>query len=271
MITSTSNRQVKNLIQLQKKAKARNEQDVFVVEGIRMYEEVPPGRLVQTFVSESFWRAQGAVFEKSGRQIPEILSDQVFTAVSDTKTPQGILCIVRQYHYSLEEVCAPAKNGGSQLLVVLENLQDPGNLGTIVRTAEGAGVTGILLSEGCVDICNPKVIRSTMGSIYRMPFCYVDRLSDTVRNLRKRGIRFYAAHLKGAVSYETQNYTQASGFLIGNESRGLSDDAAQAADVCVKIPMCGQVESLNAGVASAILMYEAVRQRKIENPIDKVR
>lgn len=262
MITSTSNQQVKNLIQLQKKTKARNDQDVFVVEGIKMYEEVPGDRLVQTFVSESFWRIHRAELEKSGKPDPVVFSDPAFMAAADTRTPQGILCTVRQYHYSLEEVCVPAKGGGPQLLVVLENLQDPGNLGTIVRTAEGAGATGIILSGGCVDICNPKVIRSTMGSIYRMPFCYVDRLPDAVCGLRKRGIRFYAAHLKGAVSYETQDYTQACGFLIGNESRGLSDEAAQICDVCVKIPMCGQVESLNAGVASAVLMYEAARQRR---------
>ncbi len=263
MITSTSNQQVKNLIQLQKKAKARGEQDVFVAEGIKMYEEAPADRLVQTFVSDSFWRAHQTVFGNFGRPDPVILSDPAFMAAADTKTPQGILCVVKQYHYSLEEVCAPAKGGGPQLLVVLENLQDPGNLGTIVRTAEGAGATGILLSKGSADICNPKVIRSTMGSIYRVPFCYVDRLSDTLRELRRQGIRFYAAHLAGAVSYETQDYRPASGFLIGNESRGLSDEAAGAADVCVKIPMCGRVESLNAGVASAVLMYEAARQRRM--------
>ncbi len=272
MITSTSNQQVKNLIQLQKKAKARGEQDVFVVEGIKMYEEAPLDRLVQTFVSESFWRAHGPVFEKSGRPDPVILSDPAFAAAADTRTPQGILCVVRQYHYSLEEVCAPVAGGGPQLLIVLENLQDPGNLGTIIRTAEAAGATGVLLSEGCVDIFNPKVIRSTMGSVYRMPFCYVDRLCDTLRGLRRRGIRFYAAHLAGSVSYDTEDYTQAGGFLIGNESRGLSDEAARAADVCVKIPMCGRAESLNAGVAAAVLMYEAARQRrKREKPIDKVR
>ncbi|MDO4298528.1 MAG: RNA methyltransferase [Lachnospiraceae bacterium] len=261
MITSTSNQQVKNLIQLQKKAKFRNEQDVFVVEGIKMYEEVPQERLVQTFVSESFYNKKKELFPISGPRMPVVLSDQVFGAVSDTKTPQGVLCIVRQYHYKTDDLCKGVQKN-PPLLIVLEHLQDPGNLGTIVRTAEGAGVTGILLSDDSVDIYNPKVIRSTMGSVYRMPFVYTADLIDEIRKLQKTGFTFYAAHLQGAVSYETGVYTGPCGFLIGNESRGLTGEAANAADVRIKIPMCGKVESLNAGVASAILMYEAARQRR---------
>lgn len=279
VITSTSNPQVKNLIQLRKKAKIRDEQDVFVAEGIKMYEEAPAEHLVQTFMSETFFHKYGAgsaAFRhndeaKTGAGIT-ILSDSVFASVSDTATPQGVLCVVRQYHYRPDDLLRSAGGFGEKgrvtaqnrqpLLIVLENLQDPGNLGTILRTAEGAGVTGVLLTGGCVDIYNPKVIRSTMGSIYRMPFCYTDDLPAAVQSLQSQGIRFYAAHLRGAVSYEKPDYTGPSAFLIGNESRGLSDTAADAADLCVKIPMCGQVESLNAGIAAAVLMYEAARQRR---------
>ncbi|MDD6614929.1 MAG: RNA methyltransferase [Lachnospiraceae bacterium] len=261
MITSTSNQQVKNLIQLQKKAKVRNEQDVFLVEGMKMYEEAPRERLVQTFMSESFYRRYT---EKGSRKLRDdqvtVLSDSVFAAVSDTRTPQGVLCLIRQYHYRPDDLT----KADCPLLIVLENLQDPGNLGTIVRTAEGAGVTGILLTNESVDIYNPKVIRSTMGSVYRMPFYYTDSLSEMVSHLKKQGIRFYAAHLQGAVPYDRPSYSEPSAFMIGNESRGLSDAAAGAADACVKIPMCGNVESLNAGIASAILMYEAARQRRKE-------
>lgn len=259
MITSTSNQQVKNLIQLQKKAKIRNEQDVFVVEGIKMYEEAPVDRVVQTFMSESFYRR----YTEKGRdrlrddQVT-VLSDSVFAAVSDTRTPQGVLCVLRQYHYAPDDLTACA----NPLLIVLENLQDPGNLGTIVRTAEGAGVTGILLTSESVDIYNPKVIRSTMGSIYRMPFYYTDRLFEVMKGLKKQGIRFYAAHLQGSVPYDQPDYAGASAFMIGNESRGLSSAAAEAADACVRIPMHGKVESLNAGIAAAVLMYEASRQRR---------
>lgn len=255
MITSTSNQQVKNLIQLQKKAKERTAQDVFIVEGPKMYQEVPQDRLVHTYVSESFYNRNKMLFE--GRQQITLLSDRVFESVSDTKTPQGVLCLVRQYHYSLSDLCS-----GQPLVMILENLQDPGNLGTILRTAEGAGVTGILMTKGCVDLYNPKVIRSTMGSIYRMPFYYSDDLKADIQFLKKQGICLYAAHLKGTGTYDQQDYRGAAGFLIGNESKGLTDETAELADVYVRIPMCGQVESLNAAVASAILMYEANRQRR---------
>lgn len=255
MITSSSNPQVKQLAALQKKTKERTAQDLFVVEGSKMYQEAPAERLVQTFVSESFYRKHNAHSEHA--QQVTILSDRVFESVSDTRTPQGVLCLVRQYHYEREDLL-----GETPLLMILENLQDPGNLGTILRTAEGAGVTGILLGAGCVDLYNPKVIRSTMGSVYRMPFYYTEDLHSELLWLRSRGVTLYAAHLRGAGMYDGQDYRKPSGFLIGNESRGLTDETADLADVCIKIPMCGRVESLNAAVASSVLMYEANRQRR---------
>ena len=257
IITSTSNQQVKQLIQLQKKAKERTQQDVFIVEGIKMYQEVPEERLVHSYVSESFYQKKKELFQNV-KQLT-ILSDRVFESVSDTKTPQGVLCLVKQYHYEREDLL-----GNNPLIMVLENLQDPGNLGTIMRTAEGAGVTGVLLSDGCVDLYNPKVIRSTMGSIYRMPFYYSGQLHEDIRWLKKQGVTLYAAHLKGEHAHDRESYKGASGFMIGNESKGLSEETAELADVYIRIPMCGQVESLNAAVASAVLMYEANRQRRTE-------
>ena len=148
------------------------------------------------------------------------------------------------------------------LLLVLENLQDPGNLGTIIRTAEGAGVTGILMSRGTADLYNPKVTRSTMGSIFRVPFLYTDDLSGTIGKVKQAGVTVCAAHLQGRHTYDGEDYTRVTAFLIGNESRGLSDGLSELADVRVRIPMAGKVESLNAAVAAAILMYEAGRQRR---------
>ena len=153
------------------------------------------------------------------------------------------------------------KSGKPALLLVLENLQDPGNLGTIVRTAEAAGATGILMSRGCADITNPKVTRSTMGSLFRVPFAYTDDLGADLQEMKKKGVRLYAAHLQGSVGLYEEQYTGPTAFLIGNESRGLTDETAGLADRAVRIPMGGQVESLNAAVASSILMYEACRQR----------
>lgn len=261
MITSTSNARIKRLVNLKKKRKARDEERVFLVEGIRMFREVPLGQLKEVYVSESFYKKERAVVEQvlgtSGIR-PEELSDTVYAYVSDTKTPQGILCVVRQMEYTPEEVTG----GACPLILVLDRLQDPGNLGTILRTAEGAGVTGIIMDKECVDIYNPKTIRSTMGSVYRMPFLYTEDLMKEIRVLADRGIRTYAAHLEGARDYDKEDYRSACAFLIGNEGNGLRREVADAADAYIKIPMCGQVESLNAAIAASILMFEAGRQRR---------
>lgn len=257
MITSNSNAQVKRLLQLQKKSKARNEEQVFLVEGLRMFLEVPEERVEKVYISETLYnrKKQDLNLEKFS---VEILSDSVFGNVSDTKTPQGILCIVKQQKYDIEELLK-IKNPH---FIVLDNLQDPGNLGTIVRTAEGAGVDAVFLSKESVDIYNPKTIRSTMGSIYRMPVIYIEELLELLEIFRKKGIKSYAAHLEGKNSYDKEDYKGGTAILIGNEGNGLRDEVANSADVWVQIPMQGKVESLNAAIAASILMFEVYRQRR---------
>ena len=257
MITSTSNPQVKRLLQLQKKSKARNEEKVFLVEGLRMFSEVPKERVEKVYISESLYNRKKLVQDLRDFDV-EILSDSVFSRVSDTKTPQGILCIVRQKTYDLEKIFK-IKNPH---FIILDNLQDPGNLGTIVRTAEGAGVDAVFLSKESVDIYNPKTIRSTMGSIYRMPVIYVEDLLKLLKTLKNQGILSYAAHLEGKRSYDLENYQTGTAILIGNEGNGLREEVANAADIRVKIPMQGQVESLNAAVAATVFMFEVARQRR---------
>lgn len=261
MITSTANKQVKNMIELSKKAGERQEQGVFLAEGLRIFEEMPKERLVQVYVSESFLsflqkkQGMGLLADTSY----EVVSDQVFKRMSDTKTPQGILCMVRQPKYEFYELFTNAAK--QPHLLVLEGIQDPGNLGTMFRTAEGAGVTGILMS-GCADLFAPKTVRSTMGSICRVPFYRTQNLPEALLALKKRGVCVYAAHLKGEADYDAFDYRKASAFLIGSEANGLSKEAAAQADVYLKIPMGGSLESLNAAIAAAILMYEAGRQRR---------
>ena len=261
MITSTANAKVKHLANLRKKRKLRDEEGVFLVEGIRMFRETPKRLLKEVYASESFYKKEKHMTDEalkgSGAHLL-ILSDTVFGYVSDTKTPQGILCVVRQLDYSLEEAAA----GRAAHMIVLNRLQDPGNLGTILRTAEGAGVTGILLDQECVDIYNPKTIRSTMGSIYRMPFYYSQDLKKDIGYLKAKGICIYAAHLNGRQDYDEADYTKPCAFLIGNEGNGLDEEIAQQADTYIKSPMAGRVESLNAAIASSVLMFEAARQRR---------
>lgn len=261
MITSTSNARVKRLVNLRKKRRVRDEEGVFLVEGIRMFREVPMDKLQEVYVSESFYKKEKETVERvlsAGGVRPELVSDTVFAYVSDTKTPQGILCVVKQMDYALEEII----RGEKLHLLVLDNLQDPGNLGTIVRTAEGAGVNGIVMSADCVDIYNPKTIRSTMGSVYRMPFYYARDLERAVEEMEKAGIHTYAAHLLGKKDYDQEDYRTSCAFFIGNEGNGLREEIAKAAQTYIKIPMSGQVESLNAAVAASVLMFEVRRQRK---------
>lgn len=260
MITGSANRKVKQVVQWQTKAKERRSAGVFLTEGFRMFEEAPEEAIREVYVSqEALGRvdSQPILREKLDRVGFETVSDELFAKMSDTRTPQGILCVMKQPHYDLEKLLdVPAP-----LLVVLENLQDPGNLGTIVRTGEGAGVTGVIMSCRTVDIFNPKVIRATMGSVFRVPFLYVDSLKDAILRMQERGIHTYAAHLAGKKYYDGFSFREGTAFLIGNEGNGLSRETAELAGEYLKIPMEGKVESLNAAIAASLLMYEAHRQR----------
>ena len=257
MITSASNARVKNVIQLNQKAKVRREQGLFVAEGKKMFLEAPADWVSEVYVSESL-SADKEIMERAEKFFCEIVKDSVFRQMCDTKTPQGILTVLKLPVWTEEDVLG----GDAPLVMVLEDLQDPGNAGTILRTGEGAGVKGVLLTKTCVDITNPKVIRSTMGSIYRIPFLYVEDVVSLKKKLADRGIRTFAAHLKGENSYDREDYRGGTAFFIGNEGRGLTDSAAETADCLIRIPMCGKLESLNAAMAAGILMYEASRQRR---------
>lgn len=198
--------------------------------------------------------------QKQGTVV-ETVTEEVFRKLSDTQTPQGIFFLMEKMTYDLSDLLRRAgerkeQEGKRPLFLILEDIQDPGNLGTMIRTGEGAGVDGILMSKGTVDIYNPKTIRSTMGSLYRVPFLYTGDLTQTIGQLQKTGICVYAAHLKGTKSYREPDYAEGAAFLIGNEGNGLKEETAALADEYIRIPMQGKLESLNAAVAAALLMYE---------------
>lgn len=263
MITSYRNKSVSEVIQLNQKVKERNRQDVFVVEGIKMFAEAPEDRIQKVYIAQRAEAELRSEYEKKlNRLFVEIVADDVFDKMSDTKTPQGILCLVRQFHYGIDELLSAEKNNKNRLFILLEDLQDPGNLGTIFRTGEGADVDGIIMSSRTVDVYNPKTIRSTMGSVYRVPFLYTDDLCAEIRVLQQHNITVYAAHLDGIKHYDEYDYRCGTAFLVGNEGNGLKRETADCADEMLRIPMEGRVESLNAAVASSILLYEAYRQRR---------
>lgn len=263
-ITSPANSRIKRLIQWNQKAKQRQKDGIFLVEGRKMFEEAPKEWLLEVYFSESY-------YEKCCEQITQSISqgeldagkccivvEDVFKKISDTVTPQGVLCVLSRPSYTLEELF----HLDNPMLVLLEDLQDPGNLGTIVRTGEGAGISGVIASRDTVDIYNPKTVRATMGSIYRVPVLYVDDLIEVMVQLKEHEITTYAAHLRGQQEYDECDYRKGTAFLIGNEGRGLKEETADKAEQYLRIPMEGRVESLNASVAAALLMYEGKRQRK---------
>ncbi len=257
MITSTSNPQIKYLAQLQKKRKLREEKGIFLVEGIRMFRETPVELIENVYASETFYGKNKSLFQNINKKV-ELLSDTVFQKISETKTPQGILCVVKRKQYTLESLL----QSEHAHLLVLESLQDPGNVGTILRTAEAAGVTGIIMSKDTADLYQSKTIRSTMGSIFRMPCVCVEDICETIEALKKHEIKTFAAHLQGEKCYNDVEYKGKIAFLIGNEGNGLSEEVTKQADTWIRIPMEGEVESLNAAIAATILMFEAYRQRR---------
>lgn len=255
MIESKNNQQIRNLLKLKKQSKERKKQKVFLVEGIRMFQEVPKDRVVKVYATKSFFDKHEMLFAGVSY---ELVDDKIFKEISDTVTPQGVLAIVRQKQWKLDEILGISSQ---PCLLILENIQDPGNLGTMIRTGEGAGVTGVIMSRDTVDIYNPKVIRSTMGSIYRVPFFYAEDLKEVMKELNEHKIHSYAARLDGENVYQS-NLKESCAFMIGNEGNGLSDDLSAMAERYIRIPMCGQVESLNAAIAATVLMYETMRQRQ---------
>ena len=271
MITSVSNSKVKRIVTLQEKSRVRVKENVFIVEGIKMFEEAPIERMRELYIEEMLYEEVQAdgdglkekidACQTAGISI-ETVSKEVFAKMSDTQSPQGILCVMERYAYDCEEMIGKAKHkqaedGKAPLFLVLEDIQDPGNLGTMIRTAEGAGVDGVIMSRGTVDIYNPKTIRSTMGSLYRMPFYVAEDLTGVIRLLQACQITVYAAHLQGKKYYHEIDYKEGAAFLIGNEGNGLKKETADLADCYLKIPMEGKLESLNAAVAAALLMYQA--------------
>ena len=252
-------RELREISEWQKKPALRRRDGIFVVEGIRMCQEIPDDRLERTVMTGSFFRAHPDLAERLRAKAPLILVEEAeFLRISDTRTPQGILAVVRMQPVTEDELFQDPRG----VYLFLERIQDPGNLGTMLRTAETARAAGMLMSPDCCDMYNPKTVRSTMGSIFRVPFAVSEDLRKAASKLKNMGGKVYAAHLKGAVDYTASDYTSLCAFLIGNEAEGLTEELASVSDQRIRIPMGGQVESLNASLAAAVLLYEADRQRR---------
>ena len=259
MITSSQNPSIKKLQLLQKKKKERTLEKVFIVEGLRAVREIPNGWPIHQYVVSESFTHMGQDLIKDSTVSTLYVSDSVFATISDTKTPQGIMAVVSQLDYPIEEVMAQDQG----FFVIADEVQDPGNLGTLIRTAHGAGAHGLFLSKGCVDIYNPKTIRATMGSIFHIPV-FIDMDIDwLIPQLITYDTNLYATALEGSKMLYENDYKQKTAIIIGNEANGISEKTKLQVPNFIKIPMPGEAESLNASIAAGICMFEVVRQRML--------
>lgn len=264
MIESAASHQIKKIQKLMRNARFRRQEKLFAAEGWKMAEEALERRLVAAlYLSESalpeYQRRldAGEIITPADGTVVEIVADKCFRDLADTVNPQGILAVIRMPQYDREQILSFP---GARVLC-LEDIQDPGNLGTMMRTAEGAGMSALILSKGCVDLFNPKVVRATMGALFRVPFLYCDDMSTEVENLKQRDFTVYAATLDADSDFREEEYSGRAAVLVGNEANGLSPAVSEKADKKIKIPMEGELESLNAAVSAALLMYELYRHR----------
>ncbi|HEY5584981.1 MAG TPA: RNA methyltransferase [Ruminiclostridium sp.] len=260
-IESSQNNTIKEIKALHLK-KNRDAQGLYFVEGIRFVSEaIYNGQaIVKVIISDKLQSLKGG--EEIIERITAVCDDcslvpeKLFKEISDTQTPQGILAVLRKSEFVFDSVI---KQGSS--VVILDSLQDPGNVGTIIRTSDAAGVSAVILTKGCVDLFSPKVLRSTMGSIFHLPIFEGLYINEIIGLLKESGYKIIAAHLNGQNNYYDEELSGKNAIIVGNEANGISEETAEIADRLVKIPMPGKAESLNAAVAAAIMIYEIVRQR----------
>ncbi|MCR4605819.1 MAG: RNA methyltransferase [Eubacterium sp.] len=260
MITGKDNPRIKKIKKLLEKSKTRSEEKAFVMEGVRAVREAQKcGLIKELYITESVFERMSentevdVIFNDNNIGVREVVKDDIFDKISDTKNPQGILAVVSMPN-SLE---TQIDNKEKASILILDEVRDPGNIGTIIRTAEGAGFDAILFTKGCADIYQPKVVRSTMGSVLRVPCirCEEDTGSE-LKKIKNRGYTLYATALENAEEYSKVTYNNKSAVVIGNEANGVSKATLEASDFRIKIPMKGELESLNAAVAAALVMYK---------------
>ena len=244
MIIESSQNKIVKLVKSLDTKKGMDKHNAFIIEGENYLDAVPPDKILHTVLSESY----------KGEKQGVVVSDSIFKSLSDTVNPQGILTICEKMEYGLDVL------DKANFIVALEELNDPGNLGTVIRTAKAAGVDVILASKNTVDIYNKKVVRATAGAIFTMPIIQNIQLDTVLQRLKNDGTKIICTHLKGNTEYYNVDLKQKICVVVGNEANGVSDGIASIADYLVKIPMADGVESLNASVATGVVLYEVVRQ-----------
>lgn len=263
MITSIKNPEVKFLRSLKRK-KYREREKMFVLEGIRIIEDALADqasfyRVFYSQMLESNSRGIRLLNQLKALGVKAIqLDDKLFNEVADTETPQGIIAILHQPDFELEDILAQKRQYPH--LVMLNGVQDPGNMGTILRTTAAGGWSGAILTKGTVDPFNSKSLRATMGAVFKIPFCKVKNLDQVWQLLREKGYQVVAADLNGDKWHFEVDFSTPTVVVVGNEGRGVEEQVLNSADQLVKIPMAPDTESLNVGIAAGIMIYEGIRQ-----------
>lgn len=260
-ITSASNPTIKMIRSLYRR-KDRWNHKMFLVEGIKIVEEcIDNNYTVEHIVySDGLFNVQGgeALFNKIKEDKRLInIPGKLYKDISQMENPQGILAVVR-FEINLIENASLKDN---PFILLLDRVKDPGNMGTIIRTADAFGIDGIIVTDGCVDIYNSKVVRATMGSIFRVPIYKESDGVETIKSLKDKGFLIYATSLEESECIQNVDFNKACVLVIGNESRGVCPEMMNLGHKLIRIPMLGGAESLNAAIASSIIMYEAMRQR----------
>lgn len=260
-ITSRQNERIKFVKKLHRR-RYRDQFGLYIAEGLRLVED-----LSQSAIIKEVYYTKELVAKPRGRKLIEQIwgagieayscTESVFAEICDTETAQGILAVV----HKPEQVVDWHGKLDRGLVLIADQIRDPGNLGTIIRTASAADVDGIWLVNGTVDPFNPKVVRSSMGAVHKLPFSLVSAES-CVDLCRHYGLKLIAADIKDAEPYYNSDLAQPCAVVIGNEGDGVQPTLLKHCDQRVFVPLANEVESLNAAVAAAVLIYESVRQRQ---------
>lgn len=258
VISSKDNEQIKYIRKLKDK-KFRDETNEYIVEGIKLVEEAIEEKVaIKMIVVCEDCETNGEIEQSLLYEIAKYqclyVTDKIFKMLTEVVNPQGILAVVEKGDH-VDQI-----DYSQDIILALDGIQDPGNLGTILRTADSAALNQIILSEDCADSYNPKVVRSTMGAIFRMNIITTPNLTKTLQEIKKRKFEIVATSLETNESIYDMEYRKKV-IVIGNESKGVSKEILQLADKKVKIPMLGKTESLNASVAASIMIYEYVREK----------
>jgi TrmH family RNA methyltransferase len=262
VITSRENALIKKVVKLHTAAGRKKTRQYFT-EGIRSVGQAleAGAPIAEVIYSAGVFRLPGGgelmdrVF-KAGLRTVEV-SESLFKHISDTENPQPVMAVIDIKDRTPDDL----PETQDLLLVIADAIQDPGNLGTIIRTADAAGAKAVLLLKGTADPYGPKAVRGTMGSIFSIPVIAHDNAAELFGRLKERGVRLIAASPEGGTAYWDADFRGSIAIIIGNEANGISETAREYSDLCVALPMNGRAESLNAAVACGILLYKALEQR----------